>query len=247
MRLPPMKKIGRYQVLREIGRGGMATVFLARDLFSGRRVAIKVLPPQFTHDPRFRAQFKREAKAIAALEHAYITPVYDFGEEENQPYIVMRYMPGGTLADRLVGQALPLEAIIPIVQRVAEGLDVAHRRSIIHRDLKPRNVLFDDEGQPFLSDFGVAKTGDGSATISSLGLFGTPAYISPEQADGSRKLDGRSDVYSLGVIVYEMLTGHRPFSAETPMGLMLKHATEPMPPIDTESLGLPAEVNAVLG
>jgi serine/threonine-protein kinase len=242
-----MKRIGRYQVLQEIGRGGMATVYLTRDQFSGRRVAVKVLPPQFTHDPRFRGWFKREARAIAALEHAYIVPVYDFGEEEGQPYIVMRYMPGGTLADRITHQPLALADAAPIIQRLAEGLDAAHRRGIVHRDLKPRNVLFDDEGQAFLSDFGLARFSDAMTTISSFGLFGTPAYVSPEQADGGRKIDHRSDVYSLGVILYEMLAGQRPFNAETPMGLLLKHVTEPMPPINTAALGLPPEINSILG
>jgi len=241
-----MKRIGRYQVLQEIGRGGMATVYLTRDQFSGRRVAVKVLPPQFTHDPRFRGWFKREARAIAALEHAYIVPVYDFGEEEGQPYIVMRYMPGGTLAERITNRPMPLADAVPILQRLAEGLDAAHRRGIIHRDLKPRNVLFDDEGQAFLSDFGLARFSDAMTTISSFGLFGTPAYVSPEQADGGRKLDHRSDVYSLGVILYETLSGQRPFNAETPMGLLLKHVTEPMPPLDTATLGLPPEINALL-
>ncbi len=225
----------------------MATVYLTRDQFSGRRVAVKVLPPQFTHDPRFRGWFKREARAIAALEHAYIVPVYDFGEEEGQPYIVMRYMPGGTLADRITHRPLPLAAAVPIIQRLAEGLDAAHRRGIIHRDLKPRNILFDDEGQAFLSDFGLARFSDAMTTISSFGLFGTPAYVSPEQADGGRKIDHRSDVYSLGVILYEMLAGQRPFNAETPMGLLLKHVTEPMPPLNTATLGLPPEINSILG
>lgn len=241
-----LKKIGRYQIIRELERGGMATVYLARDQFSGRQVAVKLLPPQFTHDPRLRTRFKREAKAIAALEHAYIVPVYDFGEDDGLPYIVMRYMPGGTLAEWITGKPMPLEEAVPIVRRLAEALDTAHRRGIIHRDLKPRNVLFDDEGQAFLSDFGLAKLSDGAATVSSMGMFGTPAYMSPEQAAGDKKIDSRSDVYALGLVVYEMLCGQRPFNAETPLGLMLKHVNEPVPPLDVNRLNLPPKINDVL-
>lgn len=241
-----LKKIGRYQIIKELERGGMATVYLARDQFSGRQVAVKLLPPQFTHDPRLRTRFKREAKAIAALEHAFIVPVYDFGEDDGLPYIVMRYMPGGTLADWITGKPMALEEAVPIVRRLADALDTAHRRGIIHRDLKPRNVLFDDEGQAFLSDFGLAKLSDGSATVSSMGMFGTPAYMSPEQAAGDKKIDSRSDVYALGLVVYEMLCGQRPFNAETPLGLMLKHVNEPVPPLDVNRLNLPPKINEVL-
>lgn len=242
-----LKKIGRYQIIKELERGGMATVYLARDQFSGRQVAVKLLPPQFTHDPRLRTRFKREAKAIAALEHAFIVPVYDFGEDDGLPYIVMRYMPGGTLADWITGKPLPLDEAIPIIRRLADALDTAHRRGIIHRDLKPRNVLFDDEGQAFLSDFGLAKLSDGAATVSSMGMFGTPAYMSPEQAAGDKKIDSRSDIYALGLVVYEMLCGQRPFNAETPLGLMLKHVNEPVPPLDVTRLNLPPKINEVLG
>ncbi len=241
-----LKKIGHYQIIKELERGGMSTVYLARDQFSGRQVAVKLLPPQFTHDPRLRTRFKREAKAIAALEHAYIVPVYDFGEEDGLPYIVMRYMPGGTLADWITGKPMPLEEAVPIIRRLADALDTAHRRGIIHRDLKPRNVLFDDEGQAFLSDFGLAKLSDGSATVSSMGMFGTPAYMSPEQAAGDKKIDSRSDVYSLGLVLYEMLCGQRPFNAETPLGLMLKHVNEPVPALDVTRLNLPPKINEVL-
>lgn len=241
-----LKKIGRYTIVKELERGGMATVYLARDQFSGRHVAVKILPPQFTHDPRLRTRFRREAKAIAALEHAFIVPVYDFGEDDGLPYIVMRYMSGGTLAEWITGKPLPLEEVVPIVRRLADALDTAHRRGIIHRDLKPRNVLFDDEGQAFLSDFGLAKLSDGTATVSSMGMFGTPAYMSPEQAAGDRKIDSRSDIYALGLVVYEMLSGQRPFHAETPAGLMLKHVNELPAPLDVNRLNLPPKINEVL-
>lgn len=241
-------KIGRYEVLRELGRGGMATVYLARDPAFRRRVAVKVLPPGFAHTPEFRARFEREAQVIAALEHAYIVPVYDFGEDTvtEQPFLVMRYMPGGTLVDRIAGRPMPLAHIAPIVQRLAEALEEAHSQSIIHRDLKPANVMFDARDQAFLSDFGLAKMFDNSATAITLtGVMGTPAYMSPEQALGE-DLDGRSDVYALGVVLYEMLTGRQPYEAKTPAAMMIKHVTVITPLVDTEQLHLPKECNQVL-
>lgn len=241
-------KIGRYEILRELGRGGMATVYLARDPAFRRRVAVKVLPPGFAHTPEFRARFEREAQVIAALEHPYIVPVYDFGEdpETGQPFLVMRYMPGGTLVDRIAGRPMPLAHVVPIIQRIAEALEEAHSQSIIHRDLKPANVMFDARDQAFLSDFGLAKMFDNNTTAITLtGVMGTPAYMSPEQALGD-DLDGRSDVYALGVVLYEMLTGRQPYEAKTPAAMMIKHVTVITPLIDTERLSLPAECNQVL-
>jgi len=243
-----MNKIGRYEIIRELGRGGMATVFLAQDPYIGRQVAIKVLPHQFTHDPQFRGRFEREAKVIAALEHPSIVPIYDYGEEGDQPYIVMRYMAGGTLADRLSKKPMPLEQVIPILQSVAEALNYAHHKGIVHRDLKPENILFDDDNHAFLSDFGIVKLLEGSAAYTGTNVIGTPAYMSPEQATGEKTVDNRSDIYSLGVILYEMVTGQHPYKSETitPVQLILKHVTAPMPPVNTASLGLPAECNTFL-
>lgn len=241
-------KIGRYEVLRELGRGGMATVYLARDPAFRRRVAVKVLPPGFAHTPEFRARFEREAQVIAALEHPYIVPVYDFGEDPHtqQPFLVMRYMLGGTLVDRIAGRPMPLAHIAPIILRIADALEEAHSQSIIHRDLKPANVMFDARDQAFLSDFGLAKMFDNSATAITLtGVMGTPAYMSPEQALGE-DLDGRSDVYALGVVLYEMLTGRQPYEARTPAAMMIKHVTVITPLIDTEQLRLPKDCNQVL-
>lgn len=241
-------KIGRYEVLRELGRGGMATVYLARDPAFRRRVAVKVLPPGFAHTPEFRARFEREAQVIAALEHPYIVPVYDFGEdpETGQPFLVMRYMPGGTLVDRIAGRPMSLAHVVPIIQRLAEALEEAHSQSIIHRDLKPANVMFDARDQAFLSDFGLAKMFDNNSTAITLtGVMGTPAYMSPEQALGE-DLDGRSDVYALGVVLYEMLTGRQPYEAKTPAAMMIKHVTVITPLVDTERLNLPVDCNQVL-
>lgn len=239
--------IGRYEIIKELGRGGMAAVVLARDPSFNRQVAIKVLAPQFTHDPQFRARFEREAQVIAALEHACIVPVYDFGQQGNLPYLVMRYMPGGTLKNKLGSKPMPPSAILPTAQRVAEALDAAHKRSIIHRDLKPGNILFDGDGHAFLSDFGIAKLAQETTTLTSAGMMiGTPEYVSPEQALGQKSVDSRSDIYSFAVVLYEMLSGHHPYDADTPVGLMLKHVTDPVPQLEVAALNLPVECRAVL-
>ena len=224
-------KIGRYEVIAEIGRGGMATVYEAQDPVFNRKVAIKMLPAELLHDPSFRTRFEREAKTIAALEHAAIVPVYDFGEHEGQPYFVMRLMSGKSLADRMAQGALSLTEIVHIVSRVATALDEAHSKDIVHRDLKPGNILFDQHGEPFLADFGISKLSQGATTLTGNAIVGTPAYMSPEQGQGEQDIDGRSDIYSLGIIVYEMLTGRVPFEADTPMGQVLKHITENPPSI----------------
>lgn len=226
----------------------MAVVFLARDPAFERQVAIKVLPPQFTHDPQFRGRFEREAKVIAGLEHPYIVPVYDYGEEGQQPYIVMRFMPGGTLADRIAGHPMPLDQIALIIQRLAEAVDAVHRHGIVHCDLKPSNVLFDVEGRAFLSDFGIAKLLEGTPNLANSPLIGTPAYMSPEQCVGGAPLDGRSDIYSLGLILYEMFSGHHPYGDEdvSTGEMMRKQISEPPPPLEVDRLGLPGEINSIL-
>ena len=156
----PTEKFGRYEIKGELGRGGMASVFHAYDPRFERDVAIKVLPREFLHDPQFRARFEREAKMVALLEHPAIVPVYDFGEEEGQPYIVMRYMSGGSLADKVKEGSLPVNEVVKMISRLAPALDAAHSRGIIHRDLKPGNILYDQYGNAFLSDFGIARYPD---------------------------------------------------------------------------------------
>ena len=231
------EKIGKYIIKSEIARGGMATVYEAFDPVFERRVALKVLPPEFLHDETFRARFDREAKTVASIESVVIVPVYDYGEADGRLYLAMRYMSGGSLADRLNGTPLQSSEIVRLFNRLAPGLDRAHTRGIVHRDLKPANVLFDDAGEPFLSDFGIAKTAMSRSDLTRSQVIGTPAYMSPEQARGE-PLDGRSDLYALGAMLYEMLTGKLPFNAENPTGIMLKHVMDPIPRILTAQLGL---------
>ncbi|MBX7215114.1 MAG: serine/threonine protein kinase [Thermoflexales bacterium] len=231
------EKIGKYTIKREIARGGMATVYEAFDPVFERTVALKVLPPEYFHDETFRARFEREAKTVASIESAVIVPVYDFGEADGRLFLAMRYMGGGTLADRLNGAPMPPKQVVHLLNRIAPGLDRAHARNIVHRDLKPANVLFDDSNEPFLSDFGIAKVAMTRSDLTRAQVIGTPAYMSPEQARGDM-LDGRSDLYSLGAMVFEMLTGKPPYDAESPTGVMLKQVMDPIPRILTNQLNI---------
>jgi hypothetical protein len=241
------QRFGRYEIKSEIGRGGMATVILAYDPRFERDVAIKVLPREFLHDSQFRARFEREAKMVALLEHPAIVPVYDFGDEDGQPYIVMRFMAGGSLSDRLHQGAMPLHEVIQIFNRLAPALDVAHNKGIIHRDLKPGNILFDQYGNACLSDFGIARLAQtGGATLTGGNILGTPAYMSPEQVQGDKEIDGRSDIYAMGVILYQLLSGNAPYQATTPARVMMMHILEPVPNILEARPNLPGGVEAVI-
>lgn len=239
------EKIGRYIVKSELGRGGMATVYRAHDPSVDREVAIKVLPREMLHDPQFRSRFDREIKMVAALEHPSIVPIYDVGDEDGQPYFVMRYMTGGSLSDGIEKGKFSVQDTARIIEKIAKGLAHSHRKGIIHRDLKPDNILFDDNGDPFISDFGVAKLTESSGGLTGSGVIGTPAYMSPEQAQGN-EVDSRSDVYGLGVIIYQMLSGQQPYSADTPMGVVVKHITEPVPEILNLIPNLPREVDVII-
>lgn len=239
------EKIGRYIIKAELGRGGMATVYHAHDPLFEREVALKVLPREMLHDPQFRSRFEREIKMVASLEHPSIVPVYDVGDEDGQPYFVMRFMTGGSLSDLIKQGQFSIKDTAIIISKIAQGLAYAHRKGIIHRDLKPDNVLFDENGEPFISDFGIAKLAESGSNLTGSGVIGTPAYMSPEQAQGTQ-VDGRSDVYGLGVIIYQMLTGQQPYSADTPMGVVLKHITEPVPEILKLIPDMPAEVDDLI-
>ncbi len=239
-------KVGRYKIKSELGRGGMATVYRAFDPISNREVAIKVLPRQLLTNLVTRARFKREFKMVASLEHPAIVPVYDVGgDDDQQPFFVMRYMSGGSLSDMIKKGKFSLRDAALIIERLASALDHAHSRGIIHRDIKPDNVLFDASNNPYLSDFGVAKAAESLVSATGQDVIGTPAYISPEQALGEN-VDRRADVYGLGAMLYEMLTGERPFGKDTVIGLALQHVNDPVPNILRVRPDLPGEVDVIV-
>ncbi len=239
--------IGNYEIRSKLGAGGMANVFLAFDTNLEREVALKVLESYFARDPEFAVRFDREAKAITSLEHSNIVPVYDYGQYKGLPYLVMRHMQGGSLGKKLKDGPLALEAAAGVLSRIASALDFAHSRGIIHRDLKPDNILFDREGNAFLADFGVVKLAESSTSFTQTGnILGTPAYMSPEQAKAIEQLDRRSDIYSLGVILYEMLTGDIPYKADTTLGQAMMHVLEPVPRILEANPDLPDECEPII-
>jgi len=241
------EKIGIYEVKSELGRGGMATVYRAYDPRFEREVAVKVLPSELLHsDPQFRLRFEREAKIIAQLEHSAIVPVYDVGEADGQPYFVMRYMNGGSLSDRIKAGGLTIEDASRILGAIAPGLDEAHSNGIVHRDIKPSNILFDKRGNPYISDFGIAKLSQAqSGNVTGSAIIGTPAYMAPEQAQGT-EVDGRADIYALGIILFEILTGKQPYEADTPMAVAIKHITDPVPHILQTNPKLPESMDAII-
>ena len=237
--------IDRYKIISEIGRGGMATVFHAYDPRFERDVAIKIIPNTMIHDDNFRIRFEREAKTIASLEHPTIVPVYDFNEEDGCPYIVMRYMSGGSLSKRLSSGPIPPQEASQIINRLAQALDAAHQKSIVHRDLKPGNILFDQYGNAFLSDFGIARIfHQQEPEITAEAITGTPEYMSPEQIRGDTEINGCSDVYSLGIILYQMLTGKTPYHANTPAKTLIMHLLEPIPRLTRT--GLPSGCRQII-
>jgi hypothetical protein len=241
------EKIGRYEIKSELGRGGMATVYHGYDPRFEREVAVKVLPSELLHsDPQFKLRFEREAKIIASLEHPSIVPVYDVGDEGGQPYFVMRYMNGGSLSERIKNKIMSIEDAAKILGQIAPGMDEAHSKGIVHRDLKPSNILFDGKGTPYISDFGIAKLSLSQASsVTGSGIIGTPAYMAPEQASGEG-VDGRSDIYALGIILFEMLTGRQPYEADTPMAVAIKHITDPVPRILEANPNLPPDVENII-
>ena len=245
------QSIDRYHVLEQLGEGGMATVYKAYDTRLERDVAVKVIQvDQFTPASLqgVLARFEREAKSLARLSHPNIVKVMDYGEYQGAPYLVLEYLPSGTLKERL-GQPLPWAQAARLLLPMAEALAFAHEHGIIHRDVKPSNILLTEKGQPMLTDFGVAKILSGSGeTVDLTGVgigIGTPQYMSLEQFQG-QGVDGRTDIYSLGVVLYEMVTGRRPYDADTPAAVMLKQASEPLPQARKFAPDLPDAVDKIL-
>jgi serine/threonine protein kinase len=241
------RKLGKYEITALVGKGGMATVYKGYQPDIERYVAVKVLPPHPGQDDQFIERFRLEARTIARLQHPHILPLYDYGTEDDILYLVMALMDGGSLSERIRrrGAMSPTE-VETILNPVASALDYAHRQGFIHRDIKPDNILLDREGFAALADFGIVKMLEtGSGLTATGGLMGTPAYMSPEQGQGL-EVDSRSDVYSLGVVVFEMLAGKPPYQADTPMQLVFKQINAPIPELSSVRPGLPAALDEVM-
>jgi beta-lactam-binding protein with PASTA domain/tRNA A-37 threonylcarbamoyl transferase component Bud32 len=239
---------GRYRVDDRLGNGGMAIVYRGTDLLLRRRVAIKVLRDQFALDDDFVKRFEYEAQAAAKLSHPNVVNVYDFGREENCYYIVMELVEGETLAEMLRnGKRIPESVAIDYTTQVAAGLAFAHRQDLLHRDVKPANILVTHDDVVKLGDFGIARAvAEGAIGVTQPGMvMGSVAYISPEQAQG-KELDQRSDLYSLGVVLYQMVAGRLPFNGETPVAVALKHVTEPVPAIDAAALHISPALASII-
>jgi serine/threonine-protein kinase len=237
---------GRYQILNEIGAGGMGVVYRARDKNFQRDVALKLLPRHLTKDESFLDRFQREAQVVGRLEHPHIIPVYDVGMYDEQPFLVMRFLKGGTLRDQMKTSDFDLQALLKAMAQVASALDVAHKRRIIHRDLKPSNILFDEIRTAFLSDFGIAKVLDAATQLTGTGMVGTPTYMSPEQFTGQTEVTGRSDQYALAVVIFEALAGRLPFEGNTTAQVMFQHISQPPPDLHVLATKYPPEMSAVL-
>jgi len=241
-------RIGRYEIERELGRGGMAVAYLAQDPYMKREVVVKLMSAHLTADPEFTQRFQQEAQVIAALEHPCIVPVYDFGYHENQPFIVMRYMPGGTLAYQIEQHRVFTTAeAAREMERICQALDAVHARGIIHRDLKPANVLLDQQGDPFLADFGLVKIAGANGKLSGQFMVGTPAYMAPEQVYGNNPVDLRVDIYALGIMLYEMFTGRPPYWDTEIARLLMKHVMEPVPHVRDARSDLSPSIAVVIG
>ncbi len=221
-------QIPGYRLVRELGRGGMATVFLAIQEKFDREVAVKILDKAVEQDQTFSARFQRESRIVSKLSHPHIIQVYDVGLHDDRHYLAMELLTGGELNDRLE-KGLPAKEAFRVIKEIARALDFAHSKGFIHRDIKPENILFREEGSAVLSDFGIARGVDNETQITTIGsVVGTPFYMSPEQVTGD-KLDGRADLYSLGIVFYKALTGTVPFDGATALDIGIRHIKDPVP------------------
>jgi predicted Ser/Thr protein kinase len=240
------KQFGSYQIVGPLGEGGMAAVFKAYQPAMERYVAVKVLPRQLAVSKEFVGRFQQEAKLLARLQHPHILPVFDYGETDGYTYIVMPFIQGGTLSDLIEKRRFSLSEAREIISQSGSALGYAHLRGMIHRDVKPSNVLIDESGNCLLTDFGLARMIESTSNLTTSGaIVGTPAYMSPEQGTG-RKIDHRSDIYSLGIIFFELLSGRVPYTAETPVAIVFKHIQEPLPSIKKYNPDISTEVEMIL-
>lgn len=241
------QQLGQYTLIERIGQGGMSTVYRAHQPSVGREVAIKVLSTTLQQkQPQFRDRFYREVHIAAQLQHPHIVPIYDFGEQDGLPFIVMAYVACGSLADHVDASGpLPLDEVRSIVRQLATALEFAHSRNVIHRDVKPGNVLFDDSGNVYLADFGLAKLLGGADLTTSGALLGTPNYLAPDWG-GKGDPTASVDLYALGVMTYEMLAGDVPYKASSPVRVLMAHVSQPVPDICDVRPDIPQEVSAVI-
>jgi serine/threonine-protein kinase len=239
-------RFGPYEIIEEVGKGGMATVYRAYQPAMDRFVAVKVIHRAIAADKTSLERFQREARLIARLEHPHLLPVYDYNGEHDPPYIVMRYLEGSTLKDALEDGPLPLADAVLIFRQIGAALDYAHRQNVVHRDIKPSNVLIDVDGNAFLMDFGIARLIESNEGLTQSGFaVGTPSYMSPEQGMGAQ-VDKRSDIYSLGVMLYQTITGELPFKSDTAMGIIMHHINTPPPKASHTNPALPPALDAVI-
>jgi tRNA A-37 threonylcarbamoyl transferase component Bud32 len=239
------EQLGPYQIEARIGSGGSAEVFKAFQPSMHRHVAIKTLSPDLLRDAEFTKNFQREAMLIAGLNHSHILPVFDYGQHDDSAYLVMPLMENGTIASRVRGKRLPIEQVIRVGAQVGDALHYAHTRGLVHRDVKPGNILLDTHGNCLLSDFGIAQMTAHANATEHRGFVGTPAYTAPEQLEGG-KIDGRADQYALGIVLYELATGRRPFDASDPYSLSYQQLnSEPRPPADINP-DIPAGLNEII-
>ena len=242
----PGSSLGRYRVIEQLGRGGMATVFKCHDPTLDRHVAVKVLPSYYTEDPTFVGRFAQEARTVASLNNPNILQIFDFGDDKGFTYIVTEMVSGGTLEDKLTGEPLSIEDVLRYMRPLAQALDYAHASGIVHRDLKPANVLLSDDDRPILADFGLARMLESAVRFTqSNQALGTPEYMAPEQAMGA-DADHRSDLYAVGILLYQMILGQTPFKADTPAATLMAHVHRPLPLPSTINPGIDSNVEALL-
>ncbi len=241
------KRIGPYEIIEEIGKGGMATVYRAYQPNLDRYVAVKIIHRAIALDSASLERFQREARLLTRLVHPHLLPIYDYDAAHDPPYIVMRYLDSGTLKGIIDKGILPHEEIIHMLRQVASALDYAHRNNVIHRDIKPSNVMLDQDGNAFLTDFGIARTIEAGQDMTQSGFaLGTPGYMSPEQGMGVDGLNSRADIYSLGIMTFQMLTGKMPYTGDTPLSIIFKHISDPIPDITTYDPNLSPAMNVIM-